>query len=52
MHGPSRVTFEVNPGKIQLRLSVEGAASQVLDTEVREITVPDLIEKIMSESNP
>jgi VWFA-related protein len=40
--GPSRVSFEVNPGKIQLRVSVEGSASQVLDTEVREITVPDL----------
>jgi VWFA-related protein len=40
--GPSRVSFEVNPGKVQLRLSVEGSASQVLDTEVREITVPDL----------
>ena len=39
---PSRVTFEVSPGKMQLRLSVEGAASQVLDTEMREITVPDL----------
>jgi len=40
--GPSRVSFEVNPGKVQLRLSIEGPASQVLDTEVREITVPDL----------
>jgi VWFA-related protein len=40
--GPSRVSFEVNPGKVQLRLSVEGSTSQVLDTEVREITVPDL----------
>ncbi len=40
--GPSRVTFEVPPGKIQLRLSVEGSDAQVLDTEVREIAVPDL----------
>ncbi len=39
---PSRVTFEANPGKMQLRVSVEGAGSQVLDTEVREISVPDL----------
>jgi VWFA-related protein len=38
----SRVSFEVNPGKMQLRVSVEGAASQVLDSEVRDITVPDL----------
>jgi VWFA-related protein len=40
--GPSRVTFDVSPGKVQLRVSVEGTASQVLDTEMREITVPDL----------
>jgi VWFA-related protein len=39
---PSRVTFDVNPGKMQLRLSVEGSGSNVLDTEMREITVPDL----------
>jgi VWFA-related protein len=40
--GPSRVTFDVAPGKIQLRISVEGTASQVLDSEMREISVPDL----------
>jgi VWFA-related protein len=40
--GPSRVSFDATPGKMQLRVSVEGDASQVLDTEVREITVPDL----------
>jgi VWFA-related protein len=37
-----RLTFEANPGKLQLRLSIEGSASQVLDTENREIAVPDL----------
>jgi VWFA-related protein len=40
--GPARVSFDATPGKVQLRVSVEGDASQVLDTEVREITVPDL----------
>jgi VWFA-related protein len=39
---PQRVTFDANPGKVQLRLSVEGTESQVLDTETREIDVPDL----------
>ena len=39
---PARVTFEAKPGKIQLRLSVEGAASEVLDAETREFAVPDL----------
>ena len=37
----SRVVFDAAPGKMELRLSVEGG-SGVLDTEVREITVPDL----------
>jgi VWFA-related protein len=40
--GPQRVTFDAAPGKMQLRLSVEGSAAQVLDTETREITVPDM----------
>jgi VWFA-related protein len=39
---PARVIFEAQPGKIQLRLSVEGAGSEVLDAETREFTVPDL----------
>jgi VWFA-related protein len=38
----SRVSFEVKPGKMQLRLSVEGSGSQVLDSELREIAIPDL----------
>ncbi len=36
------MVFEVPPGKMELRVSVEGTSSQVLDTEMREITVPDL----------
>ena len=40
--GASRATFEANPGKAQLRLSVEGSSSQVLDVETREIAIPDL----------
>jgi VWFA-related protein len=38
----SRVTFEVQPGAMRLQLSVEGADAGVLDTETRDITVPDL----------
>ena len=38
----SRITFEVRPGKMQLRVAVEGSSSQVLDSEVREIAVPDM----------
>lgn len=39
---PSRVTFEAKPGKMELRVSVEGSAAQVLDSEIRNVTVPDL----------
>jgi VWFA-related protein len=38
-----RVSFDAAPGTMQLRLSVEGSSSQVLDTETREISVPDLM---------
>jgi len=36
------VTFEAAPGKVQLRLAVESADAEVLDSETREFTVPDL----------
>ncbi|MCC7418017.1 MAG: VWA domain-containing protein [Acidobacteria bacterium] len=38
----ARVSFDIPPGTMQLRLSIEGEASQVLDSEVREVEVPDL----------
>jgi len=37
-----RVTFEAPPGKMELRLSVQGIGADVLDTETREVPVPDL----------
>ena len=40
MRGGS-VTFEVPPGPLQLRLSVEGERGQVLDATIQEVTVPD-----------
>jgi VWFA-related protein len=36
------VSFEAAPGTVQLRISVEDATSQVLDTETRDLAVPDL----------
>jgi VWFA-related protein len=38
----SQVSFDAPPGKMQLRVSVESATSEVLDSEVREVDVPDL----------
>lgn len=37
-----RVTFDVPPGKMALRISVENADNDVLDSELREVEVPDL----------
>ena len=40
--GPMRVVFDAAPGPLELRLTVEGAGAQVLDREIREMTVADL----------
>jgi len=37
-----RVTFEAPPGRMELRISVQGAGAAVLDTETREVAVPNL----------
>lgn len=38
----SRVSFEVPPGRIQLRIAVEGTDADTLDSETRELAIPDL----------
>jgi VWFA-related protein len=38
----ARVSFDAKPGPMELRVSVEGSGSQVLDAATRTITVPDL----------
>ena len=38
----SLVSFDARPGTLQLRMSVEDADSQVIDTATQEITIPDL----------
>ncbi len=35
------VSFEVPPGQLQMRMTVEGGRGQVLDSTIRELTVPD-----------
>jgi len=40
--GPSRVVFAAKPGQMQIRLSVEDAGQTVLDSEVRDVAIPDL----------
>lgn len=40
--GSSRAVFDAPPGRIRLRMSIEDAASQVVDSDVREISIRDL----------
>jgi VWFA-related protein len=39
--GGGRVTFQAPPGPLQLRMSVQGAEGQVLDSDFRDLVVPD-----------
>jgi len=39
---PQVLTFDAPPGKLELRMTVEGAGGGVLDQEIRNITIPDL----------
>ena len=38
----ARVVFDMAPGRLRLRMSIQDAASQVLDQDVRELSVRDL----------
>jgi VWFA-related protein len=39
---PARAVFEMPPGRLRLRMSIQDAASTVLDQDVREMSVRDL----------
>jgi hypothetical protein len=38
---PARAVFDALPGRLRLRMSIQDAASQVLDSDVRDFAVPD-----------
>lgn len=40
--GRSRAAFDVSPGRLRLRMSIEDATARVLDTDVRELLVARL----------
>ena len=46
------VSFEVPPGHVQMKVAVEDAGSTTLDTDARELTVPDLSAPEVSLSTP
>jgi VWFA-related protein len=39
---PARAAFDVPPGRVRLRMAIEDAAAQVIDQDVREISIRDL----------
>ena len=38
---PSRAVFDAAPGRVRLRMSIQDVTAQVLDSDVRDLTVPD-----------
>jgi VWFA-related protein len=38
----ARAVFEMMPGRVRLRMSIQDSAQQVLDTDVRSVTIRDL----------
>jgi VWFA-related protein len=49
---PRTVTFEADPGQMQVRLNIENERGQVLDAEQRELTVPDFTRTEVSIATP
>jgi VWFA-related protein len=49
---PQRLTFDAPPGKVELRLTVEGATGGTLDTEVRDLEVPDFTSPQVTMATP
>jgi len=49
---PQRISFEAPPGKLDLRLTIEGATGGTLDTDSRMLDVPDLTAAGVALSTP
>ena len=49
---PAAVTFEADPGPLQIRIAVKGEQGETLDTEVRDLAVPDLTAVQVALSTP
>lgn len=47
-----RVDFDAAPGTAQLRISVHGSGDDVVDTEVREVMVPDFTAPVVAIGSP
>ena len=49
---PSSATFEVPPGQMQMRIVVQNADGQVMDSALQELTVPDYTKVQVSFATP
>jgi hypothetical protein len=52
VRAPSKASFDVRPGKLQLRTSIEDAAGQVIDSAQQEFTIPDFSDSKVALSTP
>ncbi len=52
VRGPQRLTFEVPPGRVQVKYAIRDAAESTLDTDIREFTIPDLTAPQVGLSTP
>ncbi len=52
VRSPVSVTFEADPGPLQLRIAVRGERGETLDTEIRDLTVPDMTAVQVALSTP
>jgi len=48
----AQTTFDVPPGQLQMRLAVEGPNAQVIDTDIRDLRIPDLTGPQVALSTP
>jgi hypothetical protein len=39
---PARAVFDIKPGRLRLRMSIQDATSRVLDVDVRDLSIRDL----------
>ena len=50
--GPQRLTFEVPPGRVQVKYAIRDATETTLDTDIREFNIPDLAAPQVGLSTP
>jgi VWFA-related protein len=49
---PASISFDADPGTLQLRFAIQGEGGETLDTDIREVKVPDLTAVQVALSTP